>query len=210
MSRKNEKRNNKIRELRLDGWSIPRISKELGCNKSTVSYHCKDLPRLTDEQVAIINKQNAMAASIKNKEKWERKRNIIKESAIEEWDTIKEDPQMMLFLGLYWGEGRKSQQVAIANGDPKIIKISYDFFIQLTDKSITCTVKYYDDHDPTKLKNFWSSLLPKAKMMMRKVTDPRSGKGKRKLEFGIADLRVCDYKLEHRIMSWIECLRNSN
>lgn len=57
-----------------------------------------------------------------NQLSWQRKQNAAKNLALEKLALYKNDPFFNLGLGLYWGEGRKTNMVGLANLDLRVLK----------------------------------------------------------------------------------------
>lgn len=196
---KHRDRNNTIRCLRNDGWSIGRIADHLGCSKSVVSYHCKGTKQTP---------RNGNNGST-NKVWWENRRNEVKTQATDEWTTVRKDSSMMLVLGLYWGEGSKNNQLNITNNDPAIIKIVYDVLSKLTDKPIRAEIVYYGSHNVDDCWDFWAGLLPNAIITLRKNKDARSKIGWcDRCPKGRCRMSIGDYRLYWRLITWIEIIQN--
>ena len=78
-------------------------------------------------------KESAKLGGIAGKTKWDVRKRCVIDEAKGEWNKIKTDPEIMGFLGLYWGEGSKRQKtISIVNNDPGIIKVALDVFHMLT------------------------------------------------------------------------------
>lgn len=206
-----------IKNYRRDGHSYNDIKSLLKIvPKSTIIHHCKNVSILNKDR--IQNKLKAYYFSLKtfnksaiiSKEKWKLAKKSIAQEAIIEFKKLKHNPDFMLFLGLYWGEGNKrSNTVGLANTNPAIIKIAYNYFSKLTTKKIVLNVTYYPDHDKTKLKATWSKFVPCIiKMIDITKYDTRIGK-KKHAEYGIARLEISDWKLRTKILTWLKLLEQA-
>jgi len=122
--------------LRRRGLSIKEIAKRIGVSKSTISLWCRDIP-LTSKQKEIIEK-NALAAGhrgrmIGARMNHERKEKIVefyKKDGINVIGKISQRDLFMAGLGLFWGEGVKSEAstLGFVNSDPKAILFMYSWF----------------------------------------------------------------------------------
>lgn len=116
-------------------------------------------------------------------------------------------------LGLYWGEGDKSQyngQVRISNTDPYLIRKFKEFLIEI------CGVKeekfrYYlimfNDGNKTNAIKFWKNYLRIERSQLGKITViPPQGKGtyKKKNQFGVLTISVSNKKLKQNILEMIK------
>lgn len=203
---------NKIINLRRQGYSIKCIAKQIGCCKSTASFYCKDV-KLTNEQLVLFNDKwqaNLQLARNASKLKWLLEKKKIRESAIKEWNEINNNSELMLFLGLYWGEGDKaiSGRVGVCNNDPIIISKCLDVFNRFSNTKKVIYVKLYPDHNIDDCRNFWFKLIGnKAELRFTRIKDIRIGHKKHRSKYGLAVLRFGDYRLFYKIMQWIDCLR---
>lgn len=114
-----------------------------------------------------------------------------------------------LGLGLYWGEGDKSDNntaVRMSNTDPQLIKKFREFLVEI------CGVKkekfgYYltlfNDCDKEEAIKFWEhSLGIKRNQLGKIIKIPPQGKGiyKKKSQFGVLNITVTNKKLKDEIM----------
>lgn len=212
---KNRERNETIRQLRSEGFSIPAIAKRLNCSKSTVSYYSSKV-KLNDKQLKQLKKNSANTtefATKANQLAWQRKREAVQNQARKEWPKIKSDPKVMGFLGLYWGEGQKrvssghNTSVSLVNTDPGIILVGLEFFREHASKTPVATVRYYKDNNPEELKTYWETLLGLDVQMSPKTGTGNGGK-QRHSTHGICTIRFGDWELWHKIMTWIGLWRN--
>jgi hypothetical protein len=123
----------KALELRLLGYSILEISRQLNVAKSSASTWVRDVP-LTPQQLENLKKNSHTAEAVEKR----RQSRLLNESSKREL-VIKDakrsiprvDNSSLLLIGamLYWAEGGKSQRmVRFSNGDPEMIKIMMQFF----------------------------------------------------------------------------------
>jgi len=209
--KKNKDRNARIKELRANGMSVREIAKELNCSKSSVSYHCKGTTNNT-------RKTNNLPGSKKAKEIWENRIQDVCADARARWDELKSDPVFMGFLGIYWGEGNKASGsseigtgvVGITNNDHQLVLKVCDQLRTMTIKNLKADVIFYRNHNPVKCKKFWQDLLPYVSISMRENTDIRS-----KIEWsgrcqnGRFQLKISDWRLYWRLITWINCWKES-
>lgn len=106
-------------------------------------------------------------------------------------------------LGLYWGEGTKSDQrsVRLGNSDPKIIKKFMEFLVVIcgiqTEK-LQFGLQVFDDTDPMATERFWARELGIDLSQFTKTTVTKSrGKGtyRNKAEHGVLTLKYHNSKL---------------
>lgn len=204
----NRQRNDLIKKLLIDGDSINNIAKIVGCSKSTVHYYSKQVDNNHNNIVKKRIKNNAINASKCANDVWSNKRQLIVNKAIKEWPSIKLNPDMMLFLGLYWGEGTKRNgHISIVNNDPGVIKISYNIIKNYG--KIETIVRCYPDHNKNICKNFWENLL---NINDVKIKDKKWLGKKRKTwsKYGICTIRTSNMNYYIKILTWISLLRKES
>ena len=207
---KNKKRNEKIRKLREDGYSIKGIATKLGCCKSTVSYQCRGIEPKTRDRIEKAIKANRKNLRDTSTKRWDKLINEVKHEAKKEWKELRHDPNMVGFLGLYWGEGRKTNSsIGISNNNPDIIKICHSFFRTLEpNKQFRISIIYYPSHKKSEVEKFWKELLDddNIKWAIKKNTDKRGNSHyNERCPYGRCQLQFNNYKIFHRILTWIEC-----
>lgn len=201
--KRNMKRNSRIRELRKKGYSIPEIARKLNISKSTTSLHCKNVTIENPERMKKRIKENGMNGCKAAKKKWDDKKTEIKKLAEKEWTLIRKDPEMMGFLGLYWGEGSKRNgKVEIVNNDYGVILAAIKIFERLCpDKNFEITVKYYPEQKPEQCRKFWEKILRKPIRLREKKW---LGKTRRIYSInGLCTVRFSDWSTYTRIVTWL-------
>lgn len=192
----------RVKMDRMKGASLNELVEKFGVAKSTVSGWCKDL-RPNNQQVV-----NQRAATEAARAKWTERVDIEVKKALLEWPRIKQDPEMMLFLGLYWGEGRKRSGIGVANTDAVVIRFCATALGSLTDKTLKAEIRLYKDKPEAPARQYWvEHLCDLAELKFTQINDIRSIRKHRKAEFGICYLRVHDFAVEHWIRTWLHCCR---
>ncbi|MFC1710354.1 hypothetical protein ACFL0F_01675 [Patescibacteria group bacterium] len=117
-----------------------------------------------------------------------------------------------LGLGIYWGEGNKTtpHTVAVANSDPKIIKVFITFLINIcgldTDK-IRYSIVCFNNSNEKSVRKYWSNHLKILPSKFGKIVQiPPQGRGsyKRKKNHGVCTIWVGNIKLKKWIMGSID------
>lgn len=206
----------KIQEMRRNGESVRDIARILDCPKSMVSYHCKDIILTEDQLRRLDDKRKRVWAenAIKGREasgrKWEAARKRVHAEALNEWDTLKDDPEFMMFLGLYLGEGSKScsQVVRIANNDPRIVVYCTSWFKKLSNAKMRCTITYYHNHDVEKCLSFWSELLDMSITLKPNKDDRGSTEWCDRCKFGRCEVTFSDWPVFTKLMMWMSLWEN--
>lgn len=194
----------KIVTMRQAGYGIKEISRLLGIPKSTVSYNCDGVQIKDTDRLASVYKRQSTASKIgsdRAKANWVKRIDQARAEADQEWTKIKDDPESMGFLGLYWGEGGKTGEVNITNGDHRLICVALAGFrrLGLTPKVV---IQKYPEQPKEECEIFWRQLTGLDVKIHNK-----HGIGNKKharLKYGICRLRIGDYKIFHKLMRWIE------
>lgn len=201
-------RSERIKQLRESGYGLREISSLLNCPKSTVKYHADKVNVSDRSHILERIKKNAKNGCLAGKLKWERRRESAADEARKEWHSVRQNPQMMAFLGLYWGEGGKTQRtIKIANNDPWVIVAALKTLKRLSsNKHIVATIRCYPDHNKATCANFWRKILPPGVVIwVRDVNDARIGKKQHRSQYGLCYVSLSDWKAFAKIMTWIDC-----
>ena len=205
---KNKKRNETIRQLRKDGYSIPSIAKMLKCSKSITSYHCKNVKPKTFDKINTAISLNSIIGAEGQKNKWKIKKLEVIKEAKDEWMDVRKNSDLMSFINLYWAEGDKSNKscrVGVVNNDPGVIKCCLNHFKKLTNKKLHVIVRCYPDLDVEKCENFWNKItgLPIEIMVRKEIGKYRKPTSK----YGTCTVKFNDWPVRYKIMTWIKCFR---
>jgi len=204
---------------RKKGYSYKMISEKLGLSKSTLSYWLKEIPFAPNKYVLERIKLNQIRSGLRQHHQKVKSIRQIKKRAKKEIGKIAKRDLLMLGIGLYMGEGTKSQEsIRIINSDPEIIKTAIVWFQEICGvpkENFRLSIHLYPDHNEKEVLKFWSKItgIPLSQFGKTQV-DRRKKKGKgriRKLPFGTAHLKVVagqnkefGVKLHRRIIGWIE------
>lgn len=198
-----------VRRLRQMGRSVREIAQLLSCSKATASKHCRGVELDAAAAGRLQERRLESHAALRQRTvgKWaERRADICREAEVA-WPTVRQDATLMGFLGLYWGEGTKkagrakNSKIAIANTDPAIVAFAMRMFRELSPKATKAAllVLYYPDQCPTALAEFWYVVTGVKPKMKPKYNHSKQ----RKCSHGVAYLSFCDWRLYHRIMTWL-------
>lgn len=159
-------------QLRRQGESIQDIAIKLDVSKGSVSAWCRDAS-LTPKQQEVLHKKMVRAghagrmlgAAANRNMKLDRQRAAYVEVKRTMQAVSKRD-LLMLGLGIYWGEGSKSDdnKVSVSNSDPSIIAITADWLTQClkvekSDFKPRIYINSIHRQREEKLIMFWSELL---------------------------------------------------
>ena len=198
-------------KLRKEGKSLKEISEITGLSMHTVSKHARKAENhlsLKSKFLGRPNNNNHILGTNANKQQWDNAKSAIARQAQEEFIKISGNSDTMLFLGLYWGEGRKKGSISIANNDPYLLKTCYNTLLTMTNNKFALYLKLYPDHDKDTCNKFWSELLPNTTIHIGQIHDKRKKKKPGKSKFGLATLSVNDWRLATKISTWLDMLRS--
>lgn len=208
----------KARELRAQGLSLREISERIECAKSSISEWVRDIP-LTPEQIERLelkqDRARAKAANRPNspKQKWDRIRNNIIDSATKEISSNYSLYTLKLMGAvLYWAEGYKAgiNMVNFSNSDPNMISLMMHLFrnvCKVPEEKFRGTVHIHPHLDNKKAEKFWSkvSSIPIRQFHKTQFGISRVSKHKRDtLPLGTFRIVICDTCLLSKIKGWIK------
>jgi hypothetical protein len=207
-------------KLRFAGYSYGMIKQRLGVPKGTLSNWLARIPFEPNQAVIKrVGEAKLKSARYKHRLKFE---NIAKMKSEAEADigTLSARDIFMLGIGLYIGEGSKSQEeVRVVNADPDILRLAMTWlmnFGKVNLDHIRVAIHGYSDHDKGELLKFWSKALHIPRSQFIKINiDTRENKSvfkARKLPYGTAHLYIRGggtllpgvKGLHRKIMGWIE------
>lgn len=198
----------------MDGHTMKEVIDATGASKSVISYHfrrtkIKDTKRFKRRlnDVKVIQEKSLVKGTISNQEKWNIRRNEISEEARKEWEFIRTDPEMMGFLGLYWGEGDKAaSNIGITNNDAGVIMASIKIFNRLDPgMKLRVLIRCNGDQDFEESKRFWESALGLTVIVRKK--DWIGKKLSSRSQYGICRIRYSSWRTKQKILTWIDCWR---
>jgi hypothetical protein len=195
-----------IKKRRLeDNWSVRTISRELNIPKTTVRQYTKGLREnnpLVDNKIGELTKT-----------RWQLRREAVVAEAIIEYEKVKYDLEMQLFLGLYWGEGQKANSViGVTNNDPYLLKICYNIFKKLSPtKKIGIEVFCYPTHDKHVCRSFWENLFGTT-VIIKDAKDQRMiplTELHPRCLYGRGVIRYSHFEVYWRIMTWLNLIKST-
>ncbi len=110
---------------------------------------------------------------------------------------------------MYIGEGYKRNRnaVAIANSDPRVIRLGDYWIRRFAANKVTYSLQYHADQDPEYLTRFWSTYLgadPELFSLQRKSNSGQLNGRHWRCKFGVISVRACDTQLRSRLQGWID------
>lgn len=178
-------------EMRKQGMSFNEISAKLGVSKSTLNRGLDGI-ELTEEQKQRFRRQ-AVLAGRRWSEIWRDKHDAVFQS----YSPPLANPRFMLGLGLYWGEGAKSDAstVSITNSDPDVLRVFLawmeEFFPGEYERMAVC-IHHHRPEEDERVRNWWSAKLGLDLACFRRscFAVSRSSKRCRHLEHGTARINI--------------------
>ena len=124
-------------------------------------------------------------------------------------ETAEEYKLLGMGLGLYWGEGTKSDKgaVRLGNTDPKLIKMFIKFLVRffgISKKDLRFGLQIFTDIDPNEALDFWAKGLNINKSQFQKVIVTISGSigtYRKKSQYGVLTVLYFNTKLRNILVS---------
>lgn len=190
----------KLRKLYLrDKQSSASIAMIFKCSESTINYWLKkyDIKKRSISEAAYI-KHNPDGDPFK----------------IRELKTIKDAWLMGLGLGLYWGEGTKSNKYSIrlGNTDPRLIKKFIEFLAyccRINKQKLRFGLQIFSDMSPKDALKFWQKELNvRVSSFQKIIVTPTRGDGtyKHKIKHGVLTVYYHNKKLRDIICGMIDSI----
>lgn len=185
-----------LNKIYLQGNSMAEIANKYNCSINRIVYWMNkyNIKRRSNSDAAYI-KQNP------NGDPFKIKNNL----------NLKEQQLFGLGIGIYWGEGDKTNPHSsrVANTDPRLIKVFIRFLkkiCQLENRKIRYSIVCFNDSDTDECKFYWAKQLGISTNKFGKIVQiPSQGKGtyKRKSKYGVCTVSATNVKLKKWIMKQI-------
>lgn len=201
-------------ELRKKGLSILDISRLIGINKKEISKLIKDIKPDNPEDLKRFTSNGFEFAAKSNKLKRQERDKENLAEADKLFLSYKFDPLFVLGLGLYWGEGGKTERhLNISNSDPGILIKWIEWHKKFAQgMEIIPTIYGHADVVFEDAKKYWSEKLGLSLESFRWVSSqPISSKSKRPkriLPYGTVRLHTSRGSTEMfiKMMRWIDLM----
>ena len=203
----------KAREMRQDGQSMTKISKDLSVAKSTISLWVKDIKLTGDQQKILKNNQKESLLNSRNlgkgisefcrtkRMKWQEEGREIARSG---------NKDLLALCMLYWGEGSKTMRASLSfvNADALMISFFLKCFqscFNIDSSSFKARIECHLEYDLTydQVKSYWSELtrIPASNFYTPVIHEgKKQTKGKhRKLRYGTFTLRLGNVEIVQKI-----------
>lgn len=200
------------KKMRIEGHTLTDICESLKKSKGTVHSWIKEIPYTPNKRTSR-QKDSQIKASIA----MQRKYKILRDEAYQEFwnkkDELLSDIFLRDFINIYLTEGyRKNRNsVAVANSNPKIIKISYYFIKKFTNNKIHFSIQHHEDQDVNYLLEFWSNILNISPTDIKITRKSNSGKLEGRIwnsQYGVFTVRSSDTYLRAKIQALMDVVEN--
>lgn len=139
-------------------------------------------------------------------------RNVFLHEGLAHMDGQKSIDLMMMGLGIYLGEGSKTDRgkIALSNTDPRIIQIFVKFLTDVCGYPVSRIHAHVGIHSHLSIKaaeEYWSAIsgIPLRQFTKTSIQKSRAGKGERdRLPFGTFEVSVYDTPGRIRLEGWIQ------
>lgn len=206
--------------LRRKGYSYPYISLKTGLSKSTLSGWLAEIPYAPNKETIAFHGKAIAAANIRKVKIRQEATEKLREKASNEIACLSQRDLFMFGLGLYLGEGSKTQgNVRIVNADPGVIRGAVAWFklLGVKNEQFSVRVFVYPDNDLRACLQFWAkeTRIPETQFQKEYVDRRMDKKAKKtgKLPYGTLHLTIRsrgrkEYGVEflRKIQAWNECV----
>jgi transcriptional regulator with XRE-family HTH domain len=160
----------RARELRIEGWSVKDIERELGVSRSSVSIWVRDV-ELTTEQRRRLIARSRLGPIVAGPKKAAAAREV-RRSYQEHGRELARERGALYAAGcmLYWAEGAKGRNAArLTNSDPEVLAFLAGFLreeFSVPDTAMTFRCNLFADHLARvhEIEDFWLATWPSAEL----------------------------------------------
>ena len=159
-------------DLRREGWSVKDIAKKLDVSRGSASLWCRDI-QLSKRQKQLLKQKmiqgghrGRLLGAAKNKEDRLKRIRQAHKDAKNMLGKLNDRDKFLLGIGLYWGEGVKSDsgRAGIVNSDPHVILFAMEWFMNnfnLVREDFNPYIYISEIHRDReeKIKKYWQQLL---------------------------------------------------
>ena len=204
------------RKLRKQGKSIKEIEKLIGIRRSSISMWVRGIPLTATQKKRLAGRGHSLEVTEKRREtRLSNERRIrikLLEQGLRNVETMQDIDLFALGIGLYWGEGSKTQRATIelSNTDPRIIQVHVLFLRKICGFPMSKIHGHVGLHSHLairKAERYWSKVsgIPLRQFQKTSMQRSKSGKGERDhLPFGTFSVGVYDTVARIRLEGWIQ------
>lgn len=209
-SHRDSKRREYARQLRADGASLAEICDLVKCSQGSASVWCRGVPLSPEQRKRLASKTPKGQNHPARRDRLERDRRT-REAADQQWPQVRADPDMMLGLGIWMGEGDKGRHaLGLTNSDPGIVRRALGFFAKLGVPfgRLRCRVQVHRSDQVETAEKFWHTVtgLDRSQFTKTTVVKSRASRGKftRRLPYGTFYVCYGSTELQTKVLRWIE------
>jgi hypothetical protein len=204
--------------LRMEGYSYSFIGQKTNLSLSMLSYYLKDIAYTPNTFTQdAVGKARTRAIATKAKQRQESQMSAYRQ-ALKDIGMMRERDLFMLGLGVYIGEGSKTQNIIrVVNSDYKVINIFIRWLkaVGLNHTHFKIRIHLYPDSDVVAAEQYWMKMtgLPKSQFQ-KACIDRRINKDRKRSGthiHGTAHVTVCSNRkkdfgvpLARKIAAWME------
>ena len=203
-------------ELRREGRSVKEIESILGIGRSSISAWVQGI-ELTESQRQRLSARGIAMDVIERRRKTRSvnetvQRTKILETGFRDIEQLKNIDVLALGLGLYWGEGSKTNRnsIELSNTDPRIIQMYILFLKKYFNFPISKMRGHIGVHSHLSIgeaEKYWSDIsgIPISQFHKTSIQKSRAGNGERdKLPYGTFSVAVYDTTARIRLEGLIQ------
>ena len=206
------------RKLRKQGKSIKEIEKRIGMRRSSISVWVRDISLTAAQKKPLAGRGHSLEVIEKRRQSRlsneTRLRTRFLYEGFRDIETMKEIDLLMLGIGLYWGEGSKTNRgsIELSNTDPRIIQIHVLFLssvFKFPMSKIHAHVGLHSHLSIERAERYWSKIsgIPLRQFQKTSLRRSKRGKGEHdRLPFGTFTVGVYDTAARIRLEGWIQAL----
>ena len=221
--------------MRISGYSYNEINEKLGVPKSTLSLWLRKII-LSDKATARLRtrmRQGVLNGFVKRNKlqthEAQKRAKLTRETAQKDISTLTKESLRMIGVALYWAEGykrpvmkdgkeRTGDAISFVNSDPGMVAIFMRFLretLGVTDTEFRIAMRLYPNINEQIALKYWMNITNLGKQNFTKTTYLISTASKQKRPFnrlphGTLQVAVYDTARFHRILGWIEGVKNQS
>ncbi len=188
--------------------TLDEITECLSVPRTTIFYWIKDIPIPTTHKQTAAQQRRAD----EHRERHAQKRQAAYDAGMAEAPDLFADPLFRDFVAIYIGEGTKKirSTVAVANSDPKVIRLSYTQMQRFTKRKFNFLIQYHVDQDVDELKAFWAEFLDISVdiiSLQRKSNSGQLAGRKWRSKYGVMTVRTNDTYFRAKLQAWMDFVK---
>lgn len=206
------------RKLRKKGKSIKEIEKLIGVRRSSISVWVRDISLTAAQKERLAGRGHSLEVTEKRRQSrlsnGTRLRTRFLRKGFRDIETMKEVDLLVLGIGLYWGEGSKTNRgsIELSNTDPRVIQIHVLFLTSVFKfpmSKVHAHVGLHSHLSIEKAERYWSKIsgIPLRQFQKTSMQRSKGGRGERdRLPFGTFTVGVYDTAARIRLEGWIQAV----